>query len=85
MKAPHCPKINTEINKIMVIKQDVETKALQRSKFEGIDKDPRLNEKADRFYNNLPAWSMFKLAYYQCFKCKKPYYGGMKDCIAAQQ
>ena len=85
MKADHCPKINTEIKKIMVIKTDVEQKALQRSKFEGIDKDPRLNEKADRFYNNLAAWSMFKLAYYQCFKCKKPYYGGMKDCIAAQQ
>lgn len=28
---------------------------------------------------------MYKLAYYQCFKCKKAYFGGMKDCIAAQQ
>ena len=36
----------------------------QSLKFEGIDKDPRLSEKGDRFYNNLAAWSMFKLAYY---------------------
>jgi E3 ubiquitin-protein ligase MYCBP2 len=24
---------------------------------------------------------MFKLAYYMCFKCTKPYFGGMKDCL----
>lgn len=28
---------------------------------------------------------MFKLAYYQCFKCKDSYFGGKKDCIRAQQ
>lgn len=28
---------------------------------------------------------MFKLAYYQCFKCKSAYFGGKKDCIRAQQ
>jgi len=28
---------------------------------------------------------MFRLAYYKCFKCKQPYFGGMKDCIAAQE
>ena len=28
---------------------------------------------------------MYKLAYYQCFKCKSPYFGGLKDCIQAQQ
>ena len=28
---------------------------------------------------------MFKLAYYQCFKCKAPYFGGLKDCVRAQE
>ena len=23
---------------------------------------------------------MYKCAYYMCFKCKQPYFGGMKDC-----
>ncbi len=23
---------------------------------------------------------MDKLAYYECFKCKDPYFGGMKEC-----
>lgn len=23
---------------------------------------------------------MENLSYYECFKCKQPYFGGMKDC-----
>ena len=59
--------------------------SIERAKYEGIDKDPRLSDPADdRFYNNLQAWALFKLAYYPCYKCGVPYFGGMKDCIAAQ-
>lgn len=28
---------------------------------------------------------MAKLSYYMCFKCQKPYFGGMKDCDQANQ
>ena len=66
----------------MKIKDDVVKKALERAKFENIHKDPRL---AAEFDNNLEKWAMYKLAYYQCFKCQVPYFGGMKDCIAAQE
>ena len=58
--------------------------AVERAKYEGIDKDPRLRDPNDDFYGNLQKWALFKLAYYQCFKCKVPYFGGMKDCIQAQ-
>ena len=30
-----------------------------------------------------PSFAMKKLAFYQCFKCKIPYYGGLRDCAAA--
>ena len=83
MAAPHCKQINDELSAICLIKTDVEKMALERAKYEAIDKDPRLSTAGDRFHNNLQAWAMFKLAYYQCFKCKKPYFGGMKDCIRA--
>ena len=58
--------------------------ALERAKYEGIDKNARLQDPNDDYYNNLQSWAIFKLAYYQCFKCHVPYFGGMKDCIAAQ-
>lgn len=72
--------MTVEINAFEI---EVQKKALQRIKFEGLDKDPRLNDPADDFYNNLQKWAMFKLAYYQCFKCKDSYFGGKKDCIRA--
>ena len=53
---------------------------VERAKIEGLDKDQRLNDPNDRFYQNLPAFSMFKCAFYMCFKCKGPYFGGMNDC-----
>lgn len=58
--------------------------AVHRAKHEGIDKDPRLQDPSDSFYNNLQEYAIFKLAYYMCNKCNNPYFGGMKDCIGAQ-
>eukprot|EP00349_Pseudokeronopsis_sp_Brazil_P010615 CAMPEP_0202977526 /NCGR_PEP_ID=MMETSP1396-20130829/84296_1 /ASSEMBLY_ACC=CAM_ASM_000872 /TAXON_ID= /ORGANISM="Pseudokeronopsis sp., Strain Brazil" /LENGTH=105 /DNA_ID=CAMNT_0049716277 /DNA_START=1822 /DNA_END=2139 /DNA_ORIENTATION=+ len=64
------------------IEEDVMKKVVERAKFEGIDKNPRLSDPNDRFFNNLRAFAIYKLSYYQCFKCKAPYFGGMKDCEA---
>ena len=81
MRADHCQLINYELQKSLAFKRDVEQKALVRAQHEGIDKDARVRQPGGDYYNDLSGWSMFKLAYYQCFKCKNPYYGGMKDCI----
>jgi E3 ubiquitin-protein ligase MYCBP2 len=56
-------------------------KSIERGKFEGLDKDPRLKE--EPYNGSLEKYALFKLAYYQCFKCKVPYFGGMKDCLRA--
>jgi uncharacterized CHY-type Zn-finger protein len=66
------------------MKKKVYDMCIERAKYEGIDKAPRLADPNDIYHNNLQEWSLFKLAYYPCFKCKAPYFGGMKDCIAAQ-
>lgn len=60
-------------------------KVVERAKFEGIDKHDRLKDPNDRFFNNLRDYSIYKLSYYMCFKCKQPYFGGMKDCEAGQE
>ena len=85
ISAPGCPDIHAEIMRASEIETLVKKKALERAKFEGIDKDSRLSENApdNPYYNNLQEYSMYKLAYYMCFKCKVPYFGGKKDCIAA--
>lgn len=60
--------------------EDLRKKALERGKHEAIDKHERLRDVNDRFYNNLQQYCMEKLSYYECYKCKQPYFGGMKDC-----
>ena len=64
----------------MAIKDKVQELAQQRGKHEGIDKDERLQDPTDRFYNNFAEYAMHKCAYYECYKCKSPYFGGLADC-----
>lgn len=82
--APHHPWLKQELGELRAFETLVRRKALERAKFEDIDKDPRLKDPTDHYYNNLQDFAMYKLAYYQCFQCKDAYFGGKKDCIAAQ-
>jgi E3 ubiquitin-protein ligase MYCBP2 len=84
MDAPHCPVINHEIVESIKIEEDIKKKSLERAKHEGIDKDERLKDPNDPYYNKIQEFALFKLAYYQCYKCKAPYFGGLKDCLRAQ-
>ena len=46
------------------MKKKVYVMSLERAKYEGIDKDARLRDPNDNYYNNLQSWALFKLAYY---------------------
>jgi len=39
-----------------------------------------LKDEMSEFYENPVGLALRKLAYYECFKCKVPYYGGMVRC-----
>jgi hypothetical protein len=53
ISAPHCPELNKETTVIVEFKTLVMKKALERAKFEGIDKDDRLKDSNDIYFNNL--------------------------------
>jgi len=65
------------------LKEMVSKKALERAKFEDLDKEPRLKKPGDPFFGDLEGYAMKRLSYYQCYKCNDPYFGGKKDCEAA--
>jgi E3 ubiquitin-protein ligase MYCBP2 len=67
----------------MAIEDDVKKKALDRAKHEEIHKHEDFLDPTKPFYQDLQKFSMYKLAYYQCFKCKSAYFGGLKDCNLA--
>lgn len=80
IRAGYHNELTQELAKSESIEADIKKKSLERAKFEGLDKEPRLKQRGDRFYNNLPAYAEASLAYYQCFKCKDVYFGGKKNC-----
>lgn len=58
--------------------------ALDRLKFEELQKtDPKLTDKSSIYYGKPKDYAMIIYAYFMCFKCKGPYFGGRKDCMAA--
>ncbi len=60
----------------------IKDRCIDRARIEGLDKNERVTKEGEEFYNKLEEFALFKLAYYECFKCKLPYYGGMRDCAA---
>lgn len=80
VNASHHPEIAKELKLIQDIYEEIKKKAVDRLKYEGYDKDERLHNPADRYYNKPEEYAMARLSYYICFKCKKPYFGGLKSC-----
>jgi hypothetical protein len=50
---------------------------LQRLKFEERLKDEKLNDPKSNYYNKPLEYSIAIYSYYMCYKCKKPYFGGL--------
>ena len=80
ISCPQNPNLHSFLTKLKNLKTDMENKAVAKARVEGIDKDPRLH---DDFQGDLKKWAVYKCAYYLCYTCNKPYFGGMKDCIRA--
>lgn len=55
-------------------------KSFERLKYEGKDKDERLSIPGDYFYQKPIEYALAIYSYYECFKCKIPYFGGLKHC-----
>jgi hypothetical protein len=77
---PQHPELQQILTEGQALQKVVREKALERGKHEGLDKEPRLSDINSFYYNNLQDFAMLKCAYYECFKCKVPYFGGLKEC-----
>jgi len=60
--------------------KEVENLCLQRFKLEEREKDKEYLDPKNPFLNKPLEYSMHIYCYYECFKCKKPYFGGLKNC-----
>ena len=80
IELPNNPDLNELLKESSVLYDMVKKMALERMKHEGVDKDPRIGDKTSEYYNDPLKFALFKLSYYSCFKCKKPYFAGMREC-----
>jgi hypothetical protein len=60
--------------------ENIKKKSLERLKHEGREKDERLLNPADAYYQKPMEYAIAIYSYYECFTCKNPYFGGLKRC-----
>ena len=53
-------------------------------KMEGMHEEDCIRDLSSEYYNNLKGYAMDILNFFQCFKCKNPFYGGRKECAGAE-
>lgn len=57
--------------------------SLERLKFEECEKDEKLIDPKSPYFKKPNEYAMAIYAYFECFKCKNPYFGGRKNCAEA--
>lgn len=59
---------------------EVQDLCLKRFQLEEKEKDKDYLEDKNPFKGQPLEYAMHIYCYYECFKCKKPYFGGLKNC-----
>jgi E3 ubiquitin-protein ligase MYCBP2 len=64
-------------------RDNLEARYTERLKLEGLLADPAIEDAGGAFHGDPLAFSRKHLTYFQCFKCQKPYFGGLAACQGA--
>jgi hypothetical protein len=85
-KCPLCSKwmehyaLAREMQDVLSMHAFLEKESLRVMEADGHMKDERLSDPLSSFYQNPKELGMHLFEFYTCFRCKRPYYGGMRDC-----
>ena len=74
-----CPQLQNDLSKLLKLKESVLELANKFAEKGKIDLKP-VNTRGDQYYGKKEEYIMNKCAFYECNKCKKPFYGGLADC-----
>jgi hypothetical protein len=79
------PALDSVLRPTLALFETIKEKALQRLHLLSLDKCQAITSRSSSFYGNPLAYALHRFSFYQCFKCKEPYFGGDKICEADQQ
>jgi E3 ubiquitin-protein ligase MYCBP2 len=68
------PELQSLLNPIYELYEEVKRKALTRLQYEGLEKSDQIINSASPYYNNPEQFAMDRYCYYSCFKCKRVSY-----------
>eukprot|EP00501_MAST-03F_sp_TOSAG23-6_P000492 GSMAST32.ASY1.ANO1.506.1 assembled CDS len=91
MKCPQCKEqirhwsVEDIVGPMIALEADVHRRALLRFKMEGLDKDAAVIKPGGDFYQKPLQFALHEFVFYQCYKCKRPYFGGNYRCGAADE
>ena len=78
MKSPNLKDLLDPLDKLQM---DLKERALKRLKYEQRLNDKALQKGGD-WYGNEVGYAEHTYAFFMCYECKKPYFGGAKECKA---
>ena len=84
IEASHIYEISEELEKLYILRSDLQVKAMKIARSQQIDKDPRLSTPGDHYFGNPVKLAEAKVSFYMCSLCDKPYFGGLIDCEQEQ-
>ena len=78
-----CAAVRDLTDPLDVIATELRRRALVRLQYEKLDSHADITAPSGAHYNDPVGFALHRFAYYLCFKCNLPYYGGEYHCIAA--
>lgn len=84
-----CPLCNLKISHEMLseklipiqnLYRDIEQKSFERAEYENLLSHTDITSPDGKYYGNAAGFALDYFAFYMCFKCKKPYFGGQPRC-----
>lgn len=79
------PALTSHLKPFLELQADVKKKALDRFEHMKVKDAPELTDPNSAYFKQPLKYAMARFCYYQCFKCNKPYFGGLKECNAEQR
>ena len=75
-----CQPIMDELTKLRDLKKKIEKLAMEVAEGQGLPNSERLTTPGDPYEGKMLELALHSCTFYECFDCKKPYFGGMADC-----
>jgi hypothetical protein len=54
--------------------------ALERLRFDHLEGDAKLTDPTSDYFNQPAKFALHKYLFFQCFQCRRPYFGGAYEC-----